>query len=119
MSRRKLKDMFRVQILSVKRQRKKDVEYKTIPTFKNFDIDYDRVNDDNIEIAVRDIFDETDKGYKTVVNQVDKKGATFIISMIRCPLCGKPISLNEKWFTYLCYECEEHKKTNFEMVGVL
>jgi len=119
MSRRKLKDMFRVQILSVKRQRKKDVENKTIPTFKNFDIDYDRVNDNNIEIAVRDIFEETDKGYKSLVLSVDKKGATFIISKIRCPLCGKPIQLNEKWFTYICFECDEHKKTNFEMVGVL
>ena len=111
--------MYKMQILSVKRKTKKEAQQKTIPTFKSFDIDYSRVNDNNIEIAVIDVFGETDKGYKSLVLSVKKKGATFIIDMIRCPFCGKAVQLNEHWFTYICNACDEHEKMNFELMQVL
>ena len=111
--------MYKMQILSVKRKTKKEAQQKTIPTFKNFKIDYSRVNDNNIEIGVIDVFGETDKGYKSLVLSVDKKGATFIISKIRCPFCNKPDELNEHWKTYICNKCEDHEKMNFELVQVL
>lgn len=118
MTRRKLRDMYKIQILSVKRKAKKDKQDKQIPNFKNLEIEHKRVDDKNINIVITDILNADEKDYKSLVLATKKSGSTFVITSIRCPLCNKPIELNKYWLTYICQN-SEHEKKNFEIKGVL
>lgn len=119
MGRRKLRDIYKMQILSVKRKAKKDKVNAQVPTFKNLEIDYSRTNDKNINIVVTDILNATEKNYKTVVLATDKKGSTFIVKKIRCPICKATLVLNEHWQCFICQQNEQHPKKCFEIQRVL
>lgn len=116
MSRRTLREQFKIQILSVKRQAKKDRQEKGVPTFRNLEISYDRVNDNNIGLVVSDILEREEKQYKSLVLATDKTGATFIITKIKCPACGATLALDKKWMCFICSN-PEHKKKSFEIIS--
>ena len=118
MGRRKLRDIYKQQIISVKKKTKKEQLEKGKPTFKNLEIDYDRVNDKDINIVVSDVLSDIKKCYGSLVLSAKKTGSTFIVTSIRCPICNKPVELNQYWMCFIC-QCPEHAKMNFEIIKVL
>ena len=115
MGRRKLRDIHKAQLISVRKKTKKEKLEKQKPTFKNLELDYDRVNDTNIELIITDIFDTNERDYRSLMLANHKTGSTFIITCIRCPLCNKPIELNKLWNSFICYGNKEHNKKCFEI----
>lgn len=118
MGKRKLRDIYKIQILSVKRQNKKNKQLQQIPTFKNLEIDYNRINDNNIAIAIKNILGE-EKTYLSHILSIKKYGSDYKISSIKCPICNATLEINKNWFCFICQKCDKHEKQIFEVVRVI
>lgn len=116
---RTLTEIFKIQIKSVRRKAKKDRQDKQLPTFKNLEIPYSKVNDKNIIIIVSNIMDIKEEDCKTLVLNVQPRGQTYIISSIRCPVCQKPIPYDERWNSFVCDKNDVHDKKIYEILKVV
>ena len=92
---------------------------KTLPTFRNLDIDISYKNKyDDLKISITNILDIEDKRFITTkIKNISSHRSNYIISNIQCPFCGKNIKVNKLWNCYIC-ECDNDKKI-FEITGVL
>ena len=116
---KRLTESFRLQMQATRKKARKERQEKQLPTFKNLEIPYSKVNDKNITILVSNIMDMKEKNCKSLVLSVKAKGQTYIINSIRCPICQKPIPYNEKWNSFVCDKNEVHDKKIYEILQVL
>jgi len=118
---KRLTESFKLQMKGYRRKVKKEFWDKAVPTFKNFEIDFDYRNHiDDLQLHITDIVDVKAPIRKTKINTLSQYGATYLINSIICPVCGNIITINRHWNCYFC-ENDEHGRKIFEItkVGVL
>jgi len=98
---------------------KKQRWQKTVPSFRNFEIDIEEAKYfEQIKIVVTNLLDAEEKPRFSKIHSLQEAGATFILSSIICPVCRKPISLNNHWNGFIC-NCKEHEKKVYEICKVV
>ena len=102
-----------------RKKMKKQRWQKTLPSFKNFDIDIDEAQYfEQIRIIVTNLLDSDEKPRFSRIHSLQETGATFVFSSIICPICRKPINLNYHWNSFIC-NCKEHDKKIYEISKVV
>lgn len=116
---RRLTESFKFQIKAYHRQSKKTDWLKTLPTFRNFDINHDdaKGNPELVSLVVTDLLKVEEKPMKTVALGFKESGSMIMIDAIRCPCCGGTLTRNTHWNCYICANKPAHDKKVFEIKG--
>jgi len=92
---------------------------KTVPSFRNFEIDVEEAKYfSQIRIVVTNLLDAEESARFSRIHSLKEAGATFILESILCPICHKPINLNYHWNCFIC-NCNEHEKKVYEISKVV
>jgi len=102
-----------------RRKMKKQKWEKTIPSFRNFEVDYDEGQYfEQLRIVVTNILNVEEHAKYSKIHSLRGTGSTFIIESIICPTCRNPVFLNYHWNCFIC-NCEEHEKKIYEICKVV
>jgi len=97
---------------------KKERWDKGIPTFKTFDIPFElRKSLEDITLYVTDVLNVESPTRESRVIKVDKKGSTYMITSIVCPVCNQILVINKHWHCYFCEDISHGRKI-FEITKV-
>jgi len=114
---KRLSESVKLIMKGYRRKMKKQRWEKTLPLFRNYDIDPKyKTKAQSLRPIITDILDIEDGLHQTQVTTITQRGPKNIISHIVCPYCNRILKLNDKWNCYIC-ECNEQKKI-FEIVEV-
>jgi len=105
---------------SYRKKMRKQIWKKTVPSFRNFKIDVDEViYFQQMKLVITNLLDIDEPPNYSKINTLNNTGATILITSIICPVCKKPIFLNEYWNSFICEQCEEHEKKIYEITRVV
>jgi len=115
---KRLTEAFKLQEKGVRRKLKKAKWDKSLPSFKNLEIDiYYKEHYEDLELSITNILNLEEKSIKTNISCICEMGSNYLITNIKCPHCGKNIQINRYWNCYIC-DCPEHEKKIFEISKV-
>ena len=102
-----------------RKKMKKQKWQKTIPSFKNLNIDASEAfYFKQIQIVITNLLDVDEKARFSRIHEIKPAGATYIITSVVCPFCKKPAYINFYWNSFMCFD-EEHDKKIYEITRVV
>ena len=103
----RLMESFKMHMKSYKKQKTKEQQQKGVPTFRNFSIPPQySTHYEELTAYVVDLLSK--EPYKvTKILNIRRYRSTYLITSIKCPLCGSVLDIDYHWFAFIC---ENHAK---------